>query len=386
MPVLVNEVSRDLGLSLVQIGTVWAAGSLAGVLVSLPGGLLGDRFGVVRTIGIASLLSGLALILKGLSVSFFMLAATSFLCSLVSFVVPVNVHKTISLWFQGRHLGLANGAVSMGMGIGAALGALVSATVLSPLLGGWRNVLFLYGIISIIISLLWLLLRLDLGQNTPAAQGQSGVPFIQALSKVVRIKNVWLLGIVSIGRGIAITGLLGYLALYLERYRDWSLAGADGALTVVNAVSTVAVLPVALLSDKLGSRVAIILPGMLVTVITIALIPWVGPMTIWMLLVLLGIFSDSYSAIFITMIQETKGVGTQYAGTAMGLVFAVSGLFSSLTSPLSYSLADMNPNLPFVFWAGLAALSFLALPFMQDIWRRKKFGASVADVSTPPRT
>ena len=46
MPVLFKEISEDLGLSLVQIGTVWGIGSLAGVFVSLISGLIGDRFGM----------------------------------------------------------------------------------------------------------------------------------------------------------------------------------------------------------------------------------------------------------------------------------------------------------------------------------------------------
>ena len=46
LPVLFKEISEDLGLSLVQIGTVWGAASLAGIFVSLIGGILSDRFRV----------------------------------------------------------------------------------------------------------------------------------------------------------------------------------------------------------------------------------------------------------------------------------------------------------------------------------------------------
>lgn len=50
LPVLFKEISVELDLNLVQIGTVWGMIPLAGIFVVLIGGLLGDRFGVKRTL------------------------------------------------------------------------------------------------------------------------------------------------------------------------------------------------------------------------------------------------------------------------------------------------------------------------------------------------
>jgi len=46
LPVLFEEISEDLGLTLLQVGSVWGTVSLAGIFVSLPAGLLGDRLGI----------------------------------------------------------------------------------------------------------------------------------------------------------------------------------------------------------------------------------------------------------------------------------------------------------------------------------------------------
>jgi MFS family permease len=61
------------------------------------------------------------------------------------------------MWFQGRHLGTAQGIGAMGIGFGLMLGPLISATVLSPWLGGWRNVMYFYGGISVVMGILWLI-------------------------------------------------------------------------------------------------------------------------------------------------------------------------------------------------------------------------------------
>ena len=41
MPVLFPEISAELGLSMVAIGTIWGMDPLAGVFMGLPGGLPG---------------------------------------------------------------------------------------------------------------------------------------------------------------------------------------------------------------------------------------------------------------------------------------------------------------------------------------------------------
>src|SRR3989304_119530 len=122
MPVLFKEISEDLGLSLVQIGTIWGISSLAGGFVSLFPGLLSDRFGVKFILSLFCILVGVTGALRGLSNSFLTLAITVFLNGVVRLVVPVNVTKTVGMWFRGPKMGMAMGISAMGMGLGLTLG------------------------------------------------------------------------------------------------------------------------------------------------------------------------------------------------------------------------------------------------------------------------
>ena len=45
MPVLFNEISAHLGLSLVQVGWIWGFFSLSGLFTVFIAGILADRFG-----------------------------------------------------------------------------------------------------------------------------------------------------------------------------------------------------------------------------------------------------------------------------------------------------------------------------------------------------
>ncbi len=139
-----------------QVGWIWGVGSVLGILVGLIGGPLGDRFGPRRTLAVACLFMGIAGAASGLSNSFAMLALTTLLTGFAQWSIPMNVHKTCGVWFAKERLGMANGGVSVGMALGFLLGSLLAATVFSPLLGGWRNVLFVYGAVAILFGIVWL--------------------------------------------------------------------------------------------------------------------------------------------------------------------------------------------------------------------------------------
>jgi MFS family permease len=365
MPVLFEEISDDLDLSLVQIGAVWGIVPLAGAFVVLIGGLLGDRFGARRVLIAACFLAGLAGALRGLSDGFLTLAATLFLFGLVTASIPPVVHKTCGVWFPGRYLGLANGVASTGMAVGFTVGAMISATILSPLLDGWRNVLFLYGAASVVISVFWLLTRSEPAQAEPSASYAGVVPFRQALSRVLRIRAVWLLGFVLMGQIGCVQGVFGYLPLYL-RDLGWTDAGADGALAVFNATSMVGVVPIALLSDRLGSRKVVLFAATLLLAIGVGLLSVSSGAMVWVSVIVAGFVRDAFMAVLISAIMETKGVGTAYAGTAMGLVLTLSRLSAFASPPIGNSLADAGAGLPFAFWAALAAVALFGFRFMRQ--------------------
>ena len=365
LPVLFAEISRDLNLNLVQVGWVWGIGSLAGIFTSLLGGALGDRFGPRKTLMAGSLLAGLTGALRGVSGDFITLAATSVLFGLVPPMIPMNVHKTCGIWFSAKRLGMANGVVAAGMALGFMLGSLLSATLLSPWLGGWRQVLFLYGGLSMLIGLLWCFTP-EAGashQSTSIAAGR--ISLWRGLYHVARLRNVWLIGLAMLGNRACIEGMLGYLPLYLRRV-GWPPALADGALATFHGVSLLAAIPLAMLSDRLGSRKRFLIIATLMIACGVALLSVSKGELVWVAVIVAGIVRDGFMAILMTLIIELKGVGVAYTGTAIGLVLVFSRLGSLISPPLGNSLAELNLALPFVFWAALAFLGVFGFYFVKE--------------------
>jgi cyanate permease len=249
------------------------------------------------------------------------------------------------------------------------LGPMISATVLSPALGGWRHVMYFYGAISVLVGVLWAFFGRETERLvSPSESG--GVPLRQALSRLIRLKALWFLGLTMLFRVGCLMGMTGYLPLYLLD-KGWTEVSADGTLATFYAVSTLCVVPLAYLSDRLGSRKAILYPAVLTGIVGVGLLPFVDGAAVWVLIIIAGISMDGFMSIVSTMLLETEGVGPVSSGTAIGIVFTIVHIGSVSSPPLGNSLAAISPGTPFLFWASLSVVALAVLFFVRETGRRR---------------
>jgi predicted MFS family arabinose efflux permease len=370
MTVLFKEISDDLGLHLIEVGVVWGIIPLAALFTVFLGGLLADRYGAKRTISIACLVAGLAGAMRGLSVDFTTLALSNFFFGLAIWIIPSSVFKNTATWFSGRKLVVANGIATSGMALGFTIGSIISATIMSPLLGGWRNVVFLYGALSIIIGLVWLITVREPEQNKPASL-EGRVPLRQTIGRILPIKAIWLIGLTMFGFSGGMQGMIGYLPTYL-RESGWTVAAADGTLATFTSCGAIGSILLALLSDRLGLRKAVLFPALLIAIVGIALLPVVDNSVVWILMIVMGLTRDGCVAICLTISTETEGIGPVYAGTALGLTLTLAQIGAAISPPLGNSLASINPGFPFFLWAAFELLALVTFCFVKETgWRRR---------------
>jgi MFS family permease len=354
LPVLFPEIAADLGLTIVQVGVIWAISSLTGVFVILPGGLLGDRYGTRKVLIIACLLSGLLGGLRGFSDGFFAFVAASFLFGLVQPVIPINLHKTAGEWFSRRQLGLATGVISSGFAMGLMLGSLLSASVISPAVGGWQGVLILYGVVAVAVTGLWVLVYPKQDGSTVREKGER-VPLAESIGHVARLRSIWIVGLGAAGFWACTRGFVGYLPTYL-RDIGWPANQADMALSLFYAVSLVAAIPFAVYTDRRRWRRQYLFMAALMMGSGVALMVVAEGALVWVAVVMAGVVFDGFMAIFMATVLEIRGVGLLFAGTALGfagMLREVGGVFSP---PLGNSLSAIGPSVPFAFWSALAFL------------------------------
>ncbi len=364
LSVMLPEISTDLNMNLVQAGMVWGISAVPLIVSSLFAGSLSDRFGPKRVMLVNIIFIGLLGALRGLATSYHFLLFAVLASSLLAPLVTISNLKNARIWFTNRQLGFASGVLSLGMAGGFFMSAIISASVLSPWLGGWRNVFFLYSGLALLFIAPWLFVP-----SSPAgyhhADAESHPSFFASVGYVARLRNIWLLGIGALFAGGGIQGVIGYLPLYLHGI-GWSEASAAGVVGAFNAASMLCVLPVTLLSDRLNSRKKLTIFTAFLTASGVAMLIFAQGAWIWGSAAVAGLLRDSFMALFLAMVIEFSGSNHQYSGTATGFAMVLYGIGTLIAPPLGNSLANGGIGLPFVFWTVSILLGCLLISFTKE--------------------
>ena len=279
-----------------------------------------------------------------------------FLFGLMAAATPSVVPKVTAEWFSGKRLALTNALLNVAWAIGSMVATQFSATTFAPAIGGWRNVLFLYGAPAVVLGFLWLFTGREPDKTENPELRTTRISFRQSLSHVIHIKEVWLIGLVTTMLWGCTMGYIGYLPLYLRNI-GWDATSADSTITILSLMMCLGSIPMVLLSDKLNTRKGVLVISIGSVVVFLALLPFVSTTWIWILLAISSFLRSAANSLFNVMIFETPGVGATYGGTAIGLANTVSMIGAFIAPPLGNSLAQYGDGWPFIFWAGLAAAS-----------------------------
>lgn len=153
-------LSKDLGLSPVQMGFVFSAFGWAYVIGQIPGGWLLDRFGSKAVYFVSIFMWSLFTILQG-AVGWFAAATAFYVLFALRFLVgfaeapsfPANA-RVVAAWFPANERGTASAIFNS---------AQYFATVLfAPIMGGittafgWPYVFYFMGLVGVLVSVIWL--------------------------------------------------------------------------------------------------------------------------------------------------------------------------------------------------------------------------------------
>lgn len=356
LSVLSKQISEDLGMSVVQVGILWGSASVFAVVSSLFGGMIVDRVGPRMMLTILGVATGCLGLVRATAWSFESIVILTALIGAMSPLLTLSNFKVFHQHFPREEIVLANGIMSAGMALGFLLGAQLSATFLAPLLGGWRAVFGLYSIFGLLFSVGWWFVLPPFIQRA----GSRVAPLMEGFSVVVKNKRIWLLGGGILGVNGAITGVMGYLPLYLQNI-GWPIAKASASLTVFHFTSLIFTLPIVFYSARfMQRRFATMFAGILVLAgfgLLFVAQGWI----VWLAVILAGLPRDGFMALFFTQVSETEGVGASTLATATGITMMFNGLGSIIAPPTGNMFEAISPAAPFAYWAILALLGVVCL-------------------------
>lgn len=361
--VTARQMMPALGLTDQQMGYIFSAFVIGYALCQIPGGWMGDRWGVRRVLAGAilwwSVWTALTATAPAIGVAagvgvMMALIATRFLLGIGESVALPNFTRAAADWLPQKEQALGIGVAIGGIGVGAAVTPPLTAWIMVN--WGWQTAFYLAALVGVLIAVLWYWYARDhprdhprinqaelrlIREDRPSTASEDGIPWL----RILRTPTVWWL--------VGSYSCLGYVAyvymswfyLYLVNVRGFGeLRGA--AFAMAPFLAMLVGCPVGgWLTDRLTlqlgvtrARCVIGMTGMGLSGLSIALGAYVDhpiPAVLWL--------SFGAGCLYFTVgayWSSTLHISRPYAGTLSGVMNTGANLGGSLSPTLTPWLAD----------------------------------------------
>jgi predicted MFS family arabinose efflux permease len=344
----VGSLAPDLvdafALDYARLGTLIGLYLLPGVLIALPGGMLGGRFGAKRVVLTGLALMALGGVLTGFGDSLVPMVVGRVMSGTGAVLMNVLLAKMVVDWFAGREIATAMAVMISSWPLGLAL-ALVAVPPLAAALG-WQAVMHL----TALMCVLWLI-AIGVSYRAPPAAAPPAPPMLD----VNLARREWLL--VSIAGSIWGLGNVGYIVLIsflpsVFEAKGYTLAQAS-ALVSLLGWAMVGLIPAGgYLADRLGRPYAMMVGTYAVAAVATAALPFVQlPVVAFLVIVLTAALPAgpmaALPALALRAQSRAAGMGVSYTWfyVLMATLPAVAGRARDLTqdaaAPVLFAAAMM---------------------------------------------
>jgi MFS family permease len=339
--VMVEELMRDFAVGAAVLGNLSAAYFYGYAGMQIPVGVLLDRFGPRRLIGIATLLCAGGCVLFALGTTLAAVTAGRFLIGASAALSLVGSMAVAGQWFRADRFAVFSGlAMAMGMAGGVFGQAPLRLAVEAS---DWRttNLLLAAGGIALSIAA-WATIR-------DRWRGSGGIlAALSGLAVVVRHPQTWLIALAGLGTS---GPLLGFASLwgvpFLETAYGLPRIHAATLTSMIFIGWGVGAPLIGWLSDRIGRRKPPFLTGLALETAALAALVYVPGWQVPMLAglcFLIGFFGASQIVCF-ALVRENHVA--QLSGTAIGFVNGMVTGAGALFQPLVGLLLDLA-------WTGAA--------------------------------
>ncbi len=376
------EIVAELGLTSTQAGLLTGAIPLTYVPVALFSGVVTDRIGPYRAIGIGLVLFGAAQVGRAGAESFAVLLALTVVVGVGGTAITFGLPKLVAELFPTDSSGKPSSVYMLGSFAGTAAAFSLGRGVVGPMLGGWRPLFTVIGVAVLAFAGLWWLMvylaplaalrgPVDGTHEGPEeVSTDGGVRGVAALrrdvGRVFRTPAMRWLVVVGVVYLLVVHGLQNWLATVLQA-RGVAPTLAATVTSAFVAAEAVGTLSVPALSDRLGRRGGVIAAcgaacalgtaTLLIPGVPLAL-PVAGALVV-------GVGVGGISPLVRMVPPELEDVGPALTGTAIGLVFAVGELGGFAGPFLVGALFDLTGS----YAPGLAVVGLACAVAVVAGWR-----------------
>jgi len=345
IPPILGIMIDTFHISHTQAGVLMSLALFPGIILSLPSGLLADRFGV-RITGIYSLaITILGTVIVAMGNNYWMLGLGRLIIGLGSSVIVVVLPKIITNWFAGREIGLAMGVYHTAYPLGTVL-ALNLAGILAYSLG-WQVPIWGTAVLCAVALLLFIIfIREAKSEQSEALKSSKLLSTIKEAGW-----KIWLVGIAWALFGAGTLAYFTYAPDYfISSGEDVAQAGFIASAPMFGSIALAAL--IGILIDRVGKKWLFALIGLAGVSLMLFLIPqftnYAALLTISMG-IFIAMFTPASFAIPADMLPErVRGIG-------FGIILTCLGAGNALGPAIAGMCRDVTGN----YWCSFMAMAIM---------------------------
>ena len=357
--VLLPSIQQTFLVTPVQIGALITVREFATGLVSLPGGMISDRFARYRSqlLTICLVMFGLGWFIIARAPAFNMLYGGMVLIAAASAVWHMPSLVELGSRFPDKR-GTVFAIHGAGGSSGDVIGPIATGLLLTYL--SWQNILTLYTALPMVVAVWTLLLFRRLASDTPDRAEKDQVQEkvdtwgqLKTSWEILKTTDIWLVNVVAGLRTMCFSVLITFLPIFMHD-SGFSASSIGFHFGLLWAIGLLASPIMGYLSDQYGRKVVLV-PALLYSSIMVAILaihgtgPW---FTVLIILLGLSVRSD-YSLINATIIDMVRG---KVENTMLGVL--------SFSRALMGGVAPLIAGFLYQQWGMHAALLFISMLFL----------------------
>lgn len=316
--------------SLASASFISGAVTLAKIVGTFIAAALALKLGVKKAFFVAGLLISIGL-LTPLAPNYELLLLSRFLMGLGGAFMIVYFNPIVMAWFTPEERPTINGINAVAFNVGTAI-ILWQMASFNDLTGGWKETLILFSLVSVVLSLVWLLVKNKTNENE-SSTSNSDAP-VEHYSYIDGLKDKF--------NWVYALTYSGILAFYICLFTFYPKAGISQSALVIGS-GILGTLAGIFYSKKFTARVPVIRwSGLIITITVLGLSFGESDLLQTICAMTLGFFIFFPITALVTIPHELPKMTAQKVTVVFSLFYSISYLFTTVVLWGFGKLVDIN--------------------------------------------